>query len=99
MPPTKKPSAKTKPGQATQKEMRRGVDVDGNMFSVISAAAWHRQGHFANDDEARGAFKLAYQQAMDGMGRTPAEWMGLTDEEYSRWAGGSEALPLLKKKR
>lgn len=46
---------------------------------------WYRHGHFRNEEEARGAFELAYQQAMDGMGTSPHEWMGMTEAEYNQW--------------
>lgn len=62
------------------------------MFQVSTARSWHRAGHFANEDEARGAFKLAYQQGLDGMGKSIAEWMGLTTTEYDAWMR-DDALP------
>lgn len=52
---------------------------------VSTVAFWYRHGHFATDAEARGAFELAYQQAMDGMGRGVAAWMGLTQREFDAW--------------
>ena len=60
---------------ATQKEHRR----------LTSAAYWYQHGHFKNDDEARGAFKLAYQQGLDGMGESIQIWMGLTTAEFNDW--------------
>lgn len=68
-----------------QAEKRRGIDVDTALTSVTSVAAWYRSGQFASDEEALGAFKLAYQQGMDGMGESPEKWMGLTDEEFKAW--------------
>ena len=53
---------------------------------------WYRAGHFKTDEEARGAFELAYQQGMDGMGASPADWMGMSDDEYAAWMRTS-ALP------
>lgn len=46
---------------------------------------WYKAGHFKTDAEARGAFELAYQQGMDGMGASTAEWMGMTNDEYEAW--------------
>lgn len=46
---------------------------------------WHRHGHFKNDDEARGAFRLAYQQGLDGMGASIREWMGMSEAEFDAW--------------
>ncbi|MBL8617727.1 MAG: hypothetical protein JNM72_19115 [Deltaproteobacteria bacterium] len=78
-----------KPSQA---EMRRGIAVGPSMGEVSSVAYWYRSNHFKNEDEARGAFRLAYQQGLDGMGVGIAEWMGLTGEEYHAWMS-SDALP------
>ena len=45
-----------------------------------------REQHFFNsDDEARGAFKLAHQQGLDGTGTSIQAWMGLTREQYDAW--------------
>lgn len=41
----------------------------------------YRAGMFNSEAEARGAFELAYQQAMDGMGRSISSWMGMTKGE------------------
>jgi hypothetical protein len=62
------------------------------MGQVSAAMHWYKADHFANDDEARGAFRLAYQQGMDGMGTSVQEWMGLTDEQFNNWMRG-EILP------
>jgi len=51
-------------------------------IEVSPASYWYRHGHFKNEDEARGAFKLAYQQGLDGMGKSVQEWMGMTAEEF-----------------
>ena len=80
--------------KVTQKEMRRGIDI-GPLPTQVSPPTYFYRGrgnHFKNDDEAMGAFKLAYQQGLDGMGTSIAAWMGLTEEEYSAWMG-SNALP------
>jgi hypothetical protein len=65
-----------------QREMRQGIDVGSRMNQVSPASYWYKQGHFKNEDEARGAFKLSYQQGMDGMGKSVQEWMGMTTEEF-----------------
>jgi hypothetical protein len=68
-----------------QKEKRQGIDVGPGMFQVSTAAYWYRNGHFKNEDEARGAFFLAYQQGMDGMGKSVAKWMGFNEKEFAFW--------------
>jgi hypothetical protein len=68
-----------------QSEKRTGIDVDQDLVSVSSVTVWYRGGHFANNEMALGAFELAYQQGMDGMGKSPAHWMGLTSEEFDAW--------------
>lgn len=82
----------SKPKGPTQKEHRRGVTVGPRMTDVSPVMYWYRHDHFANDDEARGAFKLAYQQGLDGMGESIAAWMGMNNEEFDAWMR-SEALP------
>ena len=62
------------------------------MGQVSPAMYWYQHGHFKNDDEARGAFRLAYQQGMDGMGASVHEWMGLTEDQYDAWMR-DETLP------
>ena len=52
---------------------------------VSSVAFWYKAGHFKSDEEAQGAFKLAHQQGLDGMGASVREWMGLTPDEYGAW--------------
>lgn len=64
------------------------------LLQVRTVASWYRTGHFENDDEARGAFRLAYQQGLDGMGPSVEEWMGLTPEEFDAWMR-DEALPAI----
>ena len=76
----------------TQAEKRRGIDVGPRVGQVSTAMYWYKGGHFANDDEARGAFRLAYQQGMDGMGTSVQDWMGLTDTQFDAWMRG-EVLP------
>jgi hypothetical protein len=70
---------------ATQKEHRRGVDIGPGPLQVSPAAYWYKHGHFKNEDQARGAFRLAYQQGLDGMGESIQEWMGLTSKEFDAW--------------
>jgi hypothetical protein len=80
-----------------QREHRRGVAVGPGMGEVSPAAHWYKHGHFKNEDEARGAFRLAYQQGLDGMGDSIAAWMGLTGAEYDSWMR-DESLPGKRKK-
>lgn len=69
----------------TQKEKRLGIDVGPGFTQVSPVAYWYKQGRFQNDDEARGAFFLAYQQGLDGMGESIQQWMGLTQDEFDAW--------------
>lgn len=69
----------------TQNDHRQKIDVGSGMSQVSPVSYWHRQGHFKSDAEAKGAFKLAYQQGLDGMGVSTAAWMGLSPEEYDDW--------------
>lgn len=89
-------AAKKKRQGESQTEKRQGIDVGPLMGQVSTAAYWYRQGHFANDDEAQGAFKLAYQQAMDGMGTSIQAWMGLTEREYAHWSRAGKLPPKKK---
>jgi len=66
----------------TQREHRRKIEVGPVMD-------WYQAGHFASNEEARGAFKLAYQQGLDGMGRSIAEWMGMTADQFDDWMRGN----------
>jgi hypothetical protein len=91
-------SAKRATKGVTQKEHRRSIDVGPLMTQVSPVNYWYQQGHFANEDEARGAFKLAYEQGMDGMGESVAKWMGITDAEYSDWMR-NDALPKQRRRR
>ena len=79
-------------GGPTQREYRRGVDVGGGLHQVTTAAEWYKAKHFASEAEARGAFKLAHQQALDGMGTSKAAWMGLTAAQFDAWMR-DDALP------
>jgi hypothetical protein len=46
---------------------------------------WWRNGGFGNDEQARGAFELAYMQGMDGMGQSVLDWMGLSEGQLVAW--------------
>lgn len=83
-------------GKVTQKQMRQGINVGSGLLAVSPVAYWYKHGHFDSEAEARGAFKLAYQQAMDGMGKSIHEWMGLTEAQYDAWMRDG-ALPDPKK--
>jgi len=80
----------------TQREKRQGVKVGPGMFEVSPVSYWYKNDHFNNDDEARGAFMLAYQQGLDGMGKSIQEWMGLSSDEYEAWMRNDE-LPKKRK--
>lgn len=67
---------------SNQRDIKSKISVGPGMNQVSPASYWYKQGHFRNEDEARGAFKLAYQQGMDGMGKSVQEWMGMTTEEF-----------------
>lgn len=68
------------------------------MTDVSPVSYWYKAGHFRSEEEARGAFRLAYQQAMDGMGVSVQEWMGLSVEQFSAWMSKGE-LPDLESLR
>jgi len=77
----------------TQREHKQSVEVGPGFGQVTTVADWYRNGHFATDDEARGAFELAHQQALDGMGSSVAAWMGLTQSEFDKWMRDPKWLP------
>jgi len=60
-----------------------GDGVNDGFSEMTTAKSWWMRGHFDNPAEARGAFKLAHQQGLDGMGKGVAHWMGLTESEFS----------------
>ena len=70
---------------ANQTTIRRSVEVGPGFDKVTPVSWWYRSGTFKGDDEARGAFRLAYVQALDGMGSGIAQWMGLTEPEVAQW--------------
>jgi hypothetical protein len=75
-----------------QNTVRGSVEVGPGFDKVTPVSWWYRKGAFKSDDEARGAFRLAYVQALDGMGTGIAQWMGLTDSEAAEWMR-NERLP------
>ena len=79
----------------SQKDHRQKIDVGPGMTQVTPVIYWYKNETFKNEDEARGAFKLAYQQGLDGMGASVAEWMGLTPEQFDSWMR-DESLPPLR---
>lgn len=87
----------SKKNEITQKEKRQTIDVGPTFSQVSPVSYWYKHGHFKNEDEARGAFRLAYQQGLDGMGKSIQTWMGLTEEEYSKWMKDN-SLPPTKRK-
>jgi len=44
----------------TQKEKRKNIEVGPLMSEVSPVSYWYKNGRFKNEDEARGAFFLAY---------------------------------------
>ena len=78
-----------------QKTYRRQIDAGPRIEQVSSVVYWYENHYFKNDDEARGAFRLAYQQGLDGLGKSIAAWMGLTSEQYDAWMRDN-ALPTLR---
>lgn len=69
-----------------------------NLKNVMTAASWLRHQGFKNEDEARGAFRLAYYQWLDGVGDSPEEWMGLNSEEFRAWMK-DDSLPRRAKRK
>ncbi|KAL0630591.1 hypothetical protein Q9L58_010566 [Maublancomyces gigas] len=69
----------------TQRTMRQGIAVDKGLRDVTSVTSWYRAGHFNTAEATAGAFELAYQQAMDGMGKSIQDWMGMTEPEFNEW--------------
>lgn len=75
-----------------QTERKKTIDIGPHFDQVSPVSYWYRGGYFRNQDEAIGAFKLAYQQGLDGMGPSIQLWMGLTDAEFDAWMR-DDALP------
>ena len=66
-------------------------------MGVLTVTEWYRLGHFKSESEARGAFELAYQQGLDGMGSSIHAWMGMTGDEYDAWMRCG-ALPPMRRR-
>ena len=49
--------------QARYRE-RQKVEVGSRLNQVSPVMYWYKHGHFKSEGEARGAFRLAYQQGM-----------------------------------
>ena len=64
-------------------------------YNQTTVTELYRADHFTSEEDAMGAFKLAYQQAIDGMGVGPQDWMGMSPEEYSAWMT-NDSLPQKK---
>jgi hypothetical protein len=60
---------------------------------VTNVTEWYEFGLFANDDEARGAFKLAYHQGLDGLGTSTQQWLGLDEHEFDAYMRSGQ-LPM-----
>ena len=67
--------------QARYRE-RQKIEVGSGIAQVSTAMYWYKNAQFQSDEEARGAFRLAYQQGMDGMGVSVHDWMGLTEHQF-----------------
>lgn len=67
-------------------------------MGVLTVTEWYRADYFNTESEARGAFRLAYQQGLDGMGSSIHEWMGMTGEEYNAWMS-RDVLPPKRRRR
>lgn len=80
----------------TQRQMRQGIAVDDGLTSVVSVTSLYRADFFRTEEAAMGAFQLACQQGLDGMGKSIGEWMGMTEAEYDNWMR-DKALPPMKK--
>ena len=71
--------------EINQEEIKRRIELGPAMGQVTQVGIWYKDGHFENDEQAKGAFELAHQQYLDGMGNSPEHWMGLTEEEFGVW--------------
>jgi hypothetical protein len=79
----------------TQAKIRRGVEIGPLMDQVSPVMFWYKSKLFKNEDQALGAFELAYQQALDGMGTSVQGWMGLNSKQLDAWMRKNQ-LPKLK---
>lgn len=75
--------------------IRAALSEAGVPKDVSSVMHWYRAGVFKTPEHAKGAFALAYQQALDGMGPSVAAWMGMTNRELDDWIR-YDALPFRK---
>lgn len=87
------------PKKINQREIRSSIDLGPQLGQVTTVTDWYRQGKFTNEDQALGAFELAYQQGMDGMGKTVREWMGMSDEELNVYLRDNRLPPMRKQKK
>ncbi len=79
-----------------EREARKRISVGAGMNQVSPVGYWYKHGRYRSDDEARGAFDLAHQQYLDGLGETAAQWMGLTADEFNAWYADGTLPPRTK---
>lgn len=84
-----------KNGLETNKFKRSYLNMPDKNHNQTTVTEMYRCGHFSSEEEAMGAFKLSYQQAIDGIGISVEDWMGLSQMEYSAWMR-SDQLPSKK---
>lgn len=68
-----------------------------NTLSTVTG--WYRANHFASEEQARGAFELAWQQYLDGCGYSAEQWTGMTEDEIKAWVSHGELPPKAKTRR
>ncbi len=62
--------------------------------NVTRLTDWHKDTClFENEEQIKGALKLANHQFLDGLGTDPKDWIGLTDAELDEWSRGTRQLP------
>lgn len=61
---------------------RQEIEVGAGSEQVSPVMYWIEQG-LLDGEAARGAFFLAYQQSLDGMGKSKCEWLGISEEQMS----------------
>lgn len=88
--------ATKKPRKSTD-DPRQRINIGPTFGQVSPVAYWWKHGQFKSEEEARGAFRLAYQQGMDGMGPSVREWMGLTEKQFDAWMRSDELPPRPKR--
>jgi hypothetical protein len=52
---------------------------------LTTVMEWIAAGLFDNEDEIRGAMKLANQQALEGAGENTAHWLGMKGDQFDQW--------------